>query len=126
MLRGHHADDDLRGVERGVQIAGCCNRFWQDEPGQKAFVDPVSCNALGNFRFVSPEPDIMPNIMPNIVSPSTPEDNCQPGAPGAIPDDGNAAHRRDAPRVPDFSSFYFDSDFDSDSASLPASFPNFD
>src|ERR1700674_3205941 len=122
MLRGHHADDDLRGVERGVQIAGCCNRFWQDEPGQKAFVDPVSCNALGNFRFVRPEPDIMWNMM----SPVTSQHDCQPGAPGACPDDGDAAHLRVAPNVPDFSNFDSDFDSDSDSDSLPASFPNFD
>src|SRR6202165_617273 len=111
MLSGHNADNDLRRVERGVQIAGRCNRFWEDEPGQKAFVDPVSCNALGNFRFVSPEPDIVWDMM----SPVTSQHDCQPGAPGACPDDGNAAHLRVAPRAPDFLS-----------DSLPDSAPNFD
>src|SRR6266404_4439208 len=110
MLRGHYADDNLRTVERGVQIAGCCNRFWQDEPGQKALVDSVACDALGNFGFVGPEPDMM--------SPGTPQDNCQRRSPGACSDDGNAAHLRVAPRVPDFSNF--------DSDSLPGSVPNFD
>ena len=102
MLRGHNADDDLRGVERGVQIAGCCNRFGQDEPGQKAFVDSVSCDALGNFRFVSPEPDMMPNIVPAMVRLVTSQHDCQTGALGACPDDGNAAHLRDAPNFSDF------------------------
>src|ERR1700674_1939299 len=118
MLGGHDANDDLRGVERGIQIAGRCNRFWQDEPGQKALVDSVGGDVLGNFRFVSPEPDIVRGMM----SPVTSEHDCQPGAPGACPDDGDAAHLRVAPNVPDFSKFDFDSDFDS----LPGSFPNFD
>src|SRR6267143_5133245 len=116
MLRGHYADDNLRTVERGVQIAGCCNRFWQDEPGQKALVDSVSCDAFGNFRFVSPEPDIMWDMM----SPATSQDNCQRRAPCARADDGNAAHLRVAPNVPDLVSdfpFNFDSDSDSDSNS---------
>src|SRR6266853_657702 len=123
MLRGHYADDNLRTVERGVQIAGRCNRFWQDEPGQKALVDPVACDALGNFGFVGPEPDMM--------SPGTPQDNCQRRAPGAGADDGNAAHRRVAPRVPDFisdllSNFLPGFDSDSDADSLPEPVPNFD
>src|SRR5260370_36128106 len=115
MRGGHQGGEDVRGAEGGVQIAGRCNRFWEDEPGQKAFVDPVSCNALGNFRFVSPEPDIMWSMM----SPVTSQHDCQPGAPGACPDDRDAAHLRVAPDVPDFSNF----DSDSDSDSLPASFP---
>src|SRR6266446_10691223 len=105
MLRGHYADDNLRTVERGVQIAGCCNRFWQDEPGQKALVDPVACDTLGNFGFVGPEPDIVPDTVLAMVRLVASQHDCQPGAPGACPDDGNAAHRRVAPRVPDFSNF---------------------
>src|SRR5208337_5186107 len=101
MLRGHNADDDLRGLERDVQIAGRCNRFWHDEARQKALVDPSSCNALGNFRFVGPEPDMVPDIGPGIVSPFTSQDDCQSSAPGACADDGNAAHGRVAPNVPD-------------------------
>src|SRR4030081_3014896 len=97
MLRGHDADDDLRTVKRAVQIAGRYNRFRQDEPGQEAFIDSVACDALGNFRFVSPEPDLVPNI----VSPAASQDNCQRCAPGAGADDGNAAHLRVAPNVPD-------------------------
>src|ERR1700730_8137824 len=92
MLRGHDADDDLRTVERGVQIVGRRNRFWQDEPGQEAFVDSVACDALGNFRFVGPEPDMM--------SPATSQDNCQRRAPSACADNSNAAHLRGAPNVP--------------------------
>src|SRR3982074_1246959 len=97
MLRGHDADDDLRTVKRAVQIAGRCNRFRQDEPGQEAFIDSVSCDALGNFRFVGPEPDLVPNI----VSPATSYDYCQHRAPRACAYDGNAAHLRVAPNVPD-------------------------
>src|ERR1700704_240250 len=119
MLRGHDADDDLRVVERGVQIAGRCNRFWQDEPGQEALVDPVACDAFGNFRFVSPELDMMPDMMSLVTS----QHDCQPGAPGACTDDGNAAHRRVAPNVPDFISDLL-SNLLSDS--LPDSVPNFD
>src|ERR1700726_496935 len=111
MLRGHYADDDLRGVERGVQIAGRCNRCRQEEPGQKAFVDSVACDALGNFWFVSPEPDMMRS--------ATSQDDCQRRAPGARADDGNAAHLRVAPKVPDFV-------FDSVSDLLPNLLPNFD
>src|ERR1700730_19172307 len=119
MLRGHDADNDLRGVERLVQIVGRGNRFWQEEPGEKALVDSVSCDALGNVRFVGPQADMM--------NPATPEDNCQCRAPGAGADDGNAAHLRVAPRVPDFFSvFLSNSDSDSDSDSLPDSVPNFD
>ena len=59
MLRGHDADDDLRGVERGVQVAGRCNRFGQDEARQKAFVDSAFRDALHNFRFVGPEADLV-------------------------------------------------------------------
>src|SRR3989442_1744888 len=55
----------------------------------------------------------------------------EPGAPGACSDDGNAAHRRVAPRVPDFisdllSNFLAGFDSDSDSDSPPGSVPNFD
>src|ERR1019366_7599662 len=98
MLRGHNADDDLRGFESGVQVAGRCNRFWQTEARQEALVDSVSCDALGNFRFVRPEPDIVRDM----VRPFTSEDDCQSGAPGAGADDGNAAHLRLAPNVPGF------------------------
>src|ERR1039458_1796354 len=98
MLRGHDADDDLRGVERGVQIAGRLNRFGQGEPRQEVLVDSAACDALGNFRFVGPEPDIVRDM----VGPFTSQDDCQSGAPGACADDGNAAHLRVAPNVPDF------------------------
>src|ERR1700693_5676450 len=111
MLRGHDADDDLHVVERLVQIAGRCNRFWQDEPGQEAFVDSVACDVLGNFRFVGPEADMM--------RPATSQDDCQRRAPGARADDGNAAPLRVAPNVPGFVS-----DFVSDL--LPNLLPNFD
>src|SRR4029077_1557065 len=94
MLRGHDADDDLHVVERLVQIACRCNRFWQDEPGQEPFVDSVCCDALGNFRFVGPEADMM--------SSTTSQDHGQRRAPGACADDGNAAHLRVAPKVSDF------------------------
>src|SRR5437660_7113785 len=113
MLRGHYADDNLRTVERGVQIAGRCNRFCQDEPGQEALVDSVACDALGNFGFVSPEPDMMPDSVPAMVRLVASQHDCQPGSPGACSDDGNAAHRRVAPNVSDFSNF--------DSDSLPGS-----
>src|ERR1035437_3555424 len=115
MLRGHHADDDLRGVDGGAQIAGRFNRFWQDEPRQEVFVDSISCDALANFQFVRPEPDMVRDM----VRPLTSEDDCQCGAPSACADDGNAAHLRVAPNVSDFVS-------DSGPNSIPDFFPNFD
>src|SRR5271157_6382372 len=115
MLRGHDADDDLRGVERDVQIAGRFNRFWQDEARQEVYVDPASCDALGNFQFVSPEP----NMVRDMVRPFASEDDGQCGAPGACADDGNAAHLRVAPNVSDFVS-------DSVPNYVPDFFPNLD
>src|SRR5664279_78558 len=94
MLRGHDADHDLRAVQRGVQIAGRCNRFRQDDPRQEVLIDSVSGDALGNFQFVCPEM--------HLVSSFPSEDDCKCGAPGACTDDGNAAHLRDAPNVSDF------------------------
>src|SRR5208282_2082777 len=94
MLRGHYADDDLRGVERRVQIAGRYNRFGQAEPRQEALVHSASRDALANFRFVGPEMDL--------VCPFASQDDRQPRAPGAGADDGNAAHLRVAPNSSDF------------------------
>src|SRR5208337_1033591 len=102
MLRGHHADHDLRGVEREVQIAGRFDRFRQDEPRQEAFIDSAFCDALANFQFVGPEPDMVPDTVRDMVCPFASQDDCQAGAPGACSDDGNAAHLRVAPDVSDF------------------------
>src|SRR5208337_1620079 len=93
MLRGHNADYDLRGFERGRQIAGRRNRFGQDEPGQEALVDMRVCDALDNFGLVGPEPDLM--------YPFASEDHGQSGAPGAGSDDGDAAHLPGAPESSD-------------------------
>src|SRR5208282_2636910 len=89
MLRGHDADHDLHGFERGRQIAGRCNRFGQDEPGQEALVDMRVCDALDHFGLVGPESDLMCAFAT--------EDHGQSRAPGASADDGNAAHLPVAP-----------------------------
>src|SRR5208282_624331 len=109
MLRGHHANDDLRVVERAVEVAGRGNRFWQNEAREKVFVDSASGDAFGNFRLVRPEanlvsdfvPNFVPDLVPETVSPFASEDDGQRGAPRAGSDDGYAAHGRDAPSVAD-------------------------
>src|ERR1019366_3115396 len=118
MLRRHDTDDDLRGIERSVEIVGRLNRFGQDEVRQEVFVDSFSCDAIRNVQFVSPEPDVVRNMVRDMVSPFTSQDDCQCGAPGACADDCYAAHRRVAPNVPDFVP-------DSVPNFVPDSFPNF-
>src|SRR5208337_1155018 len=85
MLRGHHADHDLRGVEREVQIAGRFDRFRQDEPRQEAFIDSAFCDALANFQFVGPEPDMVPDTVRDMVCPFASQDDCQAGAQAPAP-----------------------------------------
>src|SRR5580698_10314909 len=82
MLRRHDADDDLRAVERGVQIVGRRDRFWQDESRQKAFVDSTPSDALTNFRLISPQPDFVPQIARRFA----PQNNRQPRSPRASSD----------------------------------------
>ena len=102
MLRRHDADDNLRARERSAQVAGCDNRFRKPEPGQKAFVDPASANAFGNFRFVSPEAHVVLKIRRSLA----PKDHCQRRAPGACSNHGDSGrgscHCGLAPKVPGF------------------------
>src|SRR5580698_578181 len=115
MLRRHDADDNLRAVERGVQIVGRRDRFWQDESRQEAFVDSTPSDALTNFRFISPQSDFVPQLARRFA----PQNNRQPRSPRASSDNGDAAHLPVAPNVPDFTS-------DSVPDFVPDFVPNFD
>src|SRR6267154_6075497 len=93
MLRGHHADDDLRTIQGGNQIARCSNRFRQNKTRKEVFVDSTLRDALDNFCFIRPKS--------NFVRSFTSKNDCESRTPGARSDYSNAAHWRVAPNFPE-------------------------
>jgi len=68
MLRGHHANDDVGGFERAVQIAGRFDRLGQGEAGQETLVDSAARDALRNLRLFGPEADLALALVRTLAS----------------------------------------------------------
>src|ERR1700723_538023 len=69
MLRWHHTDDNLNGIESNIQVAGRFDRFWQSEFWQESLVDPVRRDAFHDVCFIGPQRDT--------IYPFTREYECQ-------------------------------------------------
>src|SRR6267154_866100 len=106
MLRGHYADDDLRTIQGGNQIARRGNRFRQNKTRKEMFVDSTLRDALDNFCFIRPKL--------NFVRSFTSKNDCECRTPGSRSDHSNAAHWLLAPSFPE-----------SVSDSVPRFIPNF-
>ena len=84
MMRGHHADDEVRGAQCVFETIGRGHGFGNGAPGKKEIVYVAGVDALADLHFVGPQTDL--------VAAAASQDDGDGGAPRPGSDDSDLAH----------------------------------